>query len=73
MKRSANLSVESELLEEAKALGINLSRTFEEALAARLREARAQRWREENRAAIEAYNAGIDEGGTFAERMRRDR
>ncbi|WP_210260298.1 type II toxin-antitoxin system CcdA family antitoxin [Hongsoonwoonella zoysiae] len=73
MKRSANLSVESELLEEAKALGINLSRTFEEALAARLQEARAEKWREENRGAIEAYNSAIDEAGTFAERMRRDR
>lgn len=69
MKRSANLSVEAELLEEAKALGINLSRTLEEALAARLKEARVERWRSENKSAIEAYNADIEEGGTFAERM----
>ena len=70
MKRAANLSVDAELLDEAKALKINLSQTLEQALQARVREERARRWREENRAALQSYADYIERHGVFSEGLR---
>lgn len=69
MKRATNVALEATLLDDAKALGINLSKTLEEALVVKLKKERARRWLEENRVAIEAYNREVEEHGTFAERM----
>ncbi|RAP41117.1 hypothetical protein BYZ73_11850 [Rhodovulum viride] len=56
-----NLTIDSAVSEEARALGLNMSRLAEEAIAAAARAERNRLWREENRAAIEAY---ADEVGT---------
>ena len=71
MKRAANLSVDAALLEEAKLLGINLSRTFEEGLRNAVAEAKATAWRQENAAALESSNAWIAEHGLPLARYRR--
>lgn len=70
-KRSVNLNANSDLLRQAKEADINLSQTFEEALVIRLREKLEERWREENREAIAAYNAHIERDGIFGSRTRR--
>ncbi len=70
-KRAANLSIDAELLRQAKALGINLSRFAEEKLAQEVRRRRWEAWRAENRAAIEAYNRHIERDGTFGDEYRR--
>ena len=70
-KRAANLSVNSDLLEKARAIGINLSAALEEALAERLAQRRREEWIEENRTAIESYNRRIENEGSFGDRMRR--
>ena len=62
-KRAANLSVDAALRDEAKALDLNLSATFEISLRAAVRAARAAKWLEENRAALEGYNAWVDQNG----------
>ncbi|MEW5424372.1 type II toxin-antitoxin system CcdA family antitoxin [Amorphus sp. 3PC139-8] len=62
-KRSANLSVDAALLDEAKALNLNLSATFEAGLREAIRTAKAAQWLEENRAALEGYNAWVAENG----------
>jgi antitoxin CcdA len=68
-KRAVNLSVDTELLGLAKALGINLSRTLEDALR-RLTEAeRTRRWQEENREALQSYDALIAHAGVFGEEL----
>ena len=64
-KKPVNLSIDSELLQQARELKVNLSRALEERLAQILREERAHRWQEENREAIEAYNRFIDKHGLF--------
>ena len=69
MKRATNITADAELLDEAKSYGINLSRTFQEALEAKVKAERARRWLEENREAIESYNRHIEEHGTFSERL----
>ena len=51
-KKSANLSVNSDLLAQAKQLGINLSALMEQTLAQRVKELKVQAWLEDNRGAI---------------------
>ena len=69
-KKAVNLSINAELLAEAKAAGINLSETLESALSKDLNESRWRKWREENRAAIEAYNEFIAEHGLLSDEWR---
>jgi antitoxin CcdA len=69
-RKSTNLSLAAELVEEAKALDINLSRACEAGLEAALREERKRRWQEENREAIEASNAWVATHGLPLARYR---
>ncbi len=69
-KKSANLSIRTDLLEEARAYKINLSQTLEAALQVELKKEKERRWLEENRAAIEAYNRHIEAHGLFSDRFR---
>lgn len=70
-KRAAKLSINSDLLAQARELGINLSQTLEASLEALIRERRAQRWPGQNRAAINAYNERGDKDGVFSDGLRR--
>ena len=63
MKRAFKLSVDAELLEDAKALDIDLSRTFEAGLSKAVAEAKAAAWRRENAAALESSKAWVAEHG----------
>ncbi|WP_126443956.1 type II toxin-antitoxin system CcdA family antitoxin [Sulfuricystis multivorans] len=69
-KKAANLSIRADLLEEARAFKINLSQTLEAALQAEIKKEKERRWREENRAAIDAYNRYIEKYGLFSDRYR---
>ncbi|MBK6741532.1 MAG: type II toxin-antitoxin system CcdA family antitoxin [Hydrogenophilales bacterium] len=69
-KKATNLSIRADLVEEARALGINLSRTLETALAAEVKKAKEKQWLEENKTAIEAYNREIAEHGLWSDGMR---
>ena len=71
MKRAANLTIDAVLLEEARALGVNLSRLLEDSLRARVAEARRQRWLKENAKAIVAHNERVARKGAFSDRLRR--
>jgi antitoxin CcdA len=62
-KRATNVSLNSDLLEQAKTLGINVSRACERGLAEQIAELRAKRWLEENREAIESSNAYVEVHG----------
>lgn len=70
-KKATNVSINSDLLSKARALGINLSRTLEESLVEKVRQLQQQRWREENRAAVDAYNAHVERDGVFSDGLRR--
>jgi len=69
-KRPANVSVRAELLDKARRLGINLSRTLEERLAELVREAEAREWMAQNRRAIDAYNKRIEREGIWSDGLR---
>jgi len=70
-KKSANLSINSDLLQQAKQLNINLSQTLELQLIALVRQARQSQWLAENRTALDEYNRRIESNGTFSDGLRR--
>jgi antitoxin CcdA len=70
-KRSANLSINADLLQQAKQLNINLSQTFEQHLAEIIRQAQRRLWLAENKGAIDEYNRRIEKRGTFSDGLRR--
>lgn len=69
-KRAANVSINQRLLEEAKALEINLSATLEKALEQEVRARKREKWLQENREAIEAYNRRIARDGLAGDHVR---
>ena len=64
-KKPVNVSIDSDLLQQARELKVNLSKALEGRLAEIVREERARRWQEDNREAIEAYNRFVDKHGLF--------
>jgi antitoxin CcdA len=70
-KKSTNLSINSDLLQQAKNHRINLSKALEQRLVEMLLEEKRREWREENREAIENYNRRIEAGGVFSDGLRR--
>jgi antitoxin CcdA len=69
-RKAANLSLNSELLAQARALDINLSRAAEEGIAKAVKTERERRWLEENADAIKAYNDYIEKNGLPLEEYR---
>lgn len=69
-KKAANLSINTDLLNQAKALQINLSATLERALAEVIRDKQRQQWLQENRQSIEDYNQRIEVEGCFSDSLR---
>ena len=65
-----NLSLDSGLTAEARALGLNMSRIAEQALSEAIKEARNRAWVEQNRAALDAYAAEVERDGLPLERFR---
>lgn len=69
-KRATNLTVDEELLERARRLGLNVSQVLETGLAQAIREREAEEWLKRNRAALDAYNAQMERHGVFSEGLR---
>ena len=70
-KKSTNLSINSDLLRQAKESRINLSQALELRLAELLREEKRRQWQEENRKAIDDYNQRMETRGIFSDGLRR--
>lgn len=70
-KKSTNLSINSDLLRQARENRINLSKALEQRLVEILLEEKRCRWQEENREAIADYNRRIEANGVFSEGLRR--
>lgn len=62
-KRATNVSLPAQLIEEAKALGVAVSKACETGLAAEVKRAREAKWVEENWEAIQSSNAWVEEHG----------
>jgi len=69
-KKPTNLSVNSDLLAEAKHLNINLSATMEKALIEEVRQQKAAQWRQENRRSIDSCNELVETKGMFSDAYR---
>ncbi len=69
-KKPTNVSINSDLLIEAKKLKINLSATLETTLIELINAKHRDMWKQENKVAIEAYNQQIDENGIFSDDLR---
>jgi len=70
-KKPTNLSINSDLLEQAKALNINFSQTLEQRLAELVAKGHRRQWLQENQAAMANYNQRIEQSGTFSDGLRR--
>lgn len=62
-KRAANLSLNAEVLDRARELGMNISQTVDELLAKEVQRRYWERWNADNEAAIAAYNERIEREG----------
>ena len=69
-KQATNLSIDRDLLNEAREAGINLSAALEEALREKVAAARREKWKRENAEAIAEYNDLLAEHGIFSEGQR---
>jgi antitoxin CcdA len=69
-KRAINLSLNSKVLDMAREMGMNISQTVDALLTEEVLRQFRQRWSEDNREAIEAYNARIEREGSFVQRIR---
>jgi antitoxin CcdA len=58
-----NLTLDAEVAETARSLGLNMSRLAEAAILEAAKVERNRRWREENQTAIEAYAEEIAKEG----------
>jgi antitoxin CcdA len=62
-KRGTNVSLRSDLVTEARELGLSLSSACENGLAAAVKAEKERRWLEENRPALDSWNRYIAEHG----------
>jgi antitoxin CcdA len=62
-KRPTNLSLNARVLDMARELGMNLSQTVDMLLAQEVQRRYWERWNEENKEAVEAYNARVEREG----------
>lgn len=69
-KKATNLSINKELLAEARDLKINLSATLEQALTEKVRKERRKQWLEDNQQAMDSCNELVEKNGLFADKHR---
>ena len=62
-RAKVNLTLDRDVVDEARELGLNMSRLAESAIKQAARTERNRRWREENRDALKAYEQEIEENG----------
>ena len=69
-KRPTNLSLNAKVLEMARGLGMNVSQTVDALLAEEVRRRYWERWNEQNRDAVAAYNERVARDGLPLARYR---
>ncbi|SDF00305.1 type II toxin-antitoxin system CcdA family antitoxin [Limimaricola pyoseonensis] len=70
-RKSTSMTLDRDLLDEARTFGINISQAAENGVLSAVRRERARRWREENAGAIADYNAMIETAGVPLARFRK--
>jgi antitoxin CcdA len=69
-KRAVNVFVDTELIDEARRMRVNLSETLGGRLRTIVKAEQERRWLEENRDAIASINSFIDAHGLLASKLR---
>ena len=69
-KKPTNLTVNSDLLHQAKDLNINLSSILELALSDAVKQRKREEWKKENTESIDSYNQFVSENGLFSDGSR---
>lgn len=62
-RKATNLSLDSDLLKEAKALGINVSRSAEAGIAEAVKLHKQEKWLKENASALASSNSYVEVNG----------
>jgi len=70
-RRATSMTLDAQLLDEARALGVNVSRAAEEGVLSAVKAERARRWKEQNAEAIADYNKWIEENGVPLSQFRK--
>lgn len=69
-RKPTNLSLDADLLRQAKALKVNLSRAAEDGVRVAVSVAKAQQWKAENASAIRSSNTYVEKHGLPLDRYR---
>lgn len=69
-KKAVNLSIDAKLLAAAKEAGTNLSALLEGALRQELKARQEEQWRQENKAALDAYDQHVQKDGLWSDEFR---
>jgi antitoxin CcdA len=69
-KKPTNLTINSDLLNKAKKLKINISSVLEHALAERVTQSERDTWLRENADSISSYNEQVNKFGLFSDGIR---
>jgi antitoxin CcdA len=63
VRQPANLSIDSQLMAEAKGLNVNVSRAAEAGIAEAVAAEKTRLWKLENRATMDAWNDYVEKHG----------
>lgn len=66
-RKATNLTVNADLLAQARSMNINISSVLEAALIETLKKEKRSEWLRENEDSIQAYNAVVDQNGVFSD------
>ena len=69
-KKPTNVSVNADLLRQAKSLKINLSQVLEQRLIEIVRAQQRELWLAENQQALDDYNAYVKRNGVFSDGLK---
>lgn len=68
-KRAVNVSIDAELLELARDMGLSPSQVLETALRTATEAERVRRWQQANRKSLASYDRLIERAGVFGEEL----
>lgn len=66
-RKATNVSLDTNLLREAREFDVNISRACEQGLAEEVRKRKWAKWQQDNKESIEAYNRFVEEHGLMSE------
>lgn len=70
-RKPTNLSLDADLIQEARSFGVNLSQAAEAGVRRAVAEAKAEQWRRDNAEAVESSNRWVETNGLPLDRYRR--